>query len=70
MPANVLNNGVTLTWYGHSAVLIRTPGGKRVFFDPFVHSNPSCPPELHDVRDLDLLLITHGHRPTWRTPWR
>ncbi|HEX2324409.1 MAG TPA: metal-dependent hydrolase [Chloroflexota bacterium] len=62
MPANVLNNGVTLTWYGHAAVLLQTPGGKRVFFDPFVHSNPACPPELHDVRDLDLLLITHGHQ--------
>jgi L-ascorbate metabolism protein UlaG (beta-lactamase superfamily) len=62
MPADVLNNGVKLTWYGHSAVLLETPGGKRVFVDPFVHSNPSCPPALHDVRDLDLLLITHGHQ--------
>jgi L-ascorbate metabolism protein UlaG (beta-lactamase superfamily) len=32
-----------------------------VLVDPFVHSNPSCPPDLHRVTDLDLLLITHGH---------
>ncbi|MGH2353287.1 MAG: metal-dependent hydrolase [Chloroflexota bacterium] len=61
MPANVLNNGVSLQWYGHSTVLITTPGGKRVMIDPFVQSNPACPPELHSVQNLDLLLITHGH---------
>jgi L-ascorbate metabolism protein UlaG (beta-lactamase superfamily) len=29
MAADVLNADVSLTWYGHSAVLIETPGGKR-----------------------------------------
>jgi len=66
MPANVLGNGVTVQWYGHACVLITsantgTEGGKRIMIDPFVQSNPACPKELHDVRDLDLLLITHGH---------
>jgi L-ascorbate metabolism protein UlaG (beta-lactamase superfamily) len=61
MPATVLNNDLSLTWYRHSAALIETPGGKRVFIDPFVHSNPSCPPDLHQVTNLDLLLVTHGH---------
>ena len=61
MPSGVLNNGVTIQWYGHSTVLITSPGGKRIMIEAFVHNNPACPPELHDVRDLDLLLITHGH---------
>jgi L-ascorbate metabolism protein UlaG (beta-lactamase superfamily) len=61
MPAQVLKNGVSLTWFGHATVLLTTPGGKRVMIDPFVQSNPACPRELHTVRDLDLLLITHGH---------
>jgi L-ascorbate metabolism protein UlaG (beta-lactamase superfamily) len=61
MADGLLNNGVRLTWYGHSTFLVETPGGKRVMVDPFVQSNPSCPERLHDVRDLDVLLITHGH---------
>jgi L-ascorbate metabolism protein UlaG (beta-lactamase superfamily) len=61
MPGGTLNNGVRVQWYGHACVLITSPGGKRVMIDPFVQSNPACPKELHDVRDLDVLLITHGH---------
>ena len=61
MPANILNNGVQITWYGHATVLITTPGGKRIMIDPFVKSNPACPAHLHRVENLDLLLITHGH---------
>jgi L-ascorbate metabolism protein UlaG (beta-lactamase superfamily) len=61
MPAGVLNNGVSLQWYGHSTVLLTTPGGKRVMMDAYVESNPACPRELHSVENLDALLITHGH---------
>jgi len=61
MPTGVLNNGVTIQWYGHSTVLITSPGGKRVLIDPFVQHNPACPERLHHVENLDLLLITHAH---------
>jgi L-ascorbate metabolism protein UlaG (beta-lactamase superfamily) len=61
MAENVLNNGLEITWYGHSTVLLKTPGGKRVMIDAYVQSNPVCPKELHSVENLDLLLITHGH---------
>lgn len=61
MPANVLNNDLTIQWYGHATVLLTTPGGKRVMIDPFVQSNPSCSQALRDVGRLDLLLITHAH---------
>jgi L-ascorbate metabolism protein UlaG (beta-lactamase superfamily) len=56
-----LNNGVQIQWYGHSTVLLATPGGKRVMIDAYVQSNPACPKELHTVENLDALLITHGH---------
>jgi L-ascorbate metabolism protein UlaG (beta-lactamase superfamily) len=61
MADGVLNNGVSIQWLGHSATLITSPGGKRILIDPFIQSNPSCPPALHEIRDLDVLLITHGH---------
>ncbi len=61
MADGVLNNGVSIQWLGHSATLITSPGGKRILIDPFIQSNPSCPPELHEIRALDVLLITHGH---------
>jgi L-ascorbate metabolism protein UlaG (beta-lactamase superfamily) len=61
MPTGMLNNGVSLQWYGHSTVLLTTPGGKRVMMDAYVESNPACPQELHTVENLDALLITHGH---------
>jgi L-ascorbate metabolism protein UlaG (beta-lactamase superfamily) len=50
-----------LTWLGHSAFRLDTPGGKRVYVDPFLHGNPRCPEsELEPVR-CDVVLLTHGH---------
>ena len=33
-----------ITWLGHSTFLVRTPGGKRLLFDPWLTENPACPP--------------------------
>ena len=33
----------SLTWLGHAAFRLDTPGGKRVYIDPFLE-NPKCPP--------------------------
>ena len=33
---------VSLTWLGHAAFRFDTPGGKRVYVDPFL-DNPNCP---------------------------
>ena len=30
----------TLTWLGHSAFRVDTPGGKRIYVDPFLTGNP------------------------------
>ena len=50
-----------LTWLGHAAFRFDTPGGKRVYLDPFLNGNPRCPePEVEPER-CDLILLTHGH---------
>lgn len=49
-----------ITWYGHSAVRIDTPGGKRIVIDPFLR-NPKSPISADQVDRCDVLLVTHGH---------
>src|SRR5688572_32044251 len=31
---------LSITWFGHSTFLLRTPGGKRLLFDPWLRENP------------------------------
>ena len=52
---------LTITWFGHATFLLRTPGGKRVLFDPWFTSNPSCPDAMKKPPKADLILATHGH---------
>jgi L-ascorbate metabolism protein UlaG (beta-lactamase superfamily) len=54
-------NQLAFTWLGHSTFLFRSPGGKRILMEPWVASNPACPPESKKIAALDLILITHGH---------
>lgn len=54
-------HGNKLTWLGHAAFRITTPTGKVVIVDPWVQSNPMCPPELKSFERVDTLLISHGH---------
>jgi len=42
----VTMNTLAITWFGHSTFLVRTPGGKRVLFDPWFADNPACPATL------------------------
>jgi L-ascorbate metabolism protein UlaG (beta-lactamase superfamily) len=51
---------VSLTWLGHAAFRFDTPGGKRVYVDPFL-DNPKCPPNEVEPERCDLVLLTHGH---------
>ena len=55
-----LGRDTTITWYGHSVVEIRTPGGKTVIIDPWF-SNPKSPKPADQVTHADVLLVTHGH---------
>ena len=54
-------NGVQITWLGHAAFKIVTPGGKVVLIDPWITSNPLCPAELKKFEKVDLMLVSHGH---------
>jgi L-ascorbate metabolism protein UlaG (beta-lactamase superfamily) len=51
----------TLTWLGHSAFRIDTPGGKRIYVDPFLNGNPKCPDSEKEPERVDAICITHGH---------
>jgi L-ascorbate metabolism protein UlaG (beta-lactamase superfamily) len=55
-----LDRDTTITWYGHSCVEIRSPGGKVVLIDPWF-GNPRSPRAADSVERCDLLLVTHGH---------
>jgi L-ascorbate metabolism protein UlaG (beta-lactamase superfamily) len=52
---------LAITWLGHSTFVIRTPGGKRVLFDPWLTTNPACPEHLKKPPKVDLILASHGH---------
>ena len=53
---------LAITWLGHSTFLLRTPGGRRLIFDPWLVDNPSCPEEWkRKVPVVDLVLVSHGH---------
>jgi L-ascorbate metabolism protein UlaG (beta-lactamase superfamily) len=53
--------GCELTWLGHAAFRIDSPGGKRIYVDPFLTGNPSCPPAELEPERCDVVLLTHGH---------
>ncbi len=50
-----------LTWLGHAAFRVDTPGGKRIYVDPFLHGNPKCPESEVEPERCDLIALTHGH---------
>ena len=50
-----------LTWLGHSAFRLDTPAGTRVYVDPFLTGNPSCPTDEVRPERCDLIVLTHGH---------
>lgn len=50
-----------LTWLGHASYRFDTPAGKRVYVDPFLHGNPTCPEGELEPERVDLIALTHGH---------
>ena len=51
-----------ITWYGHAAFVIRTPGGTVLAVDPWF-SNPKSPDAkaAETLERVDYVLVTHGH---------
>jgi L-ascorbate metabolism protein UlaG (beta-lactamase superfamily) len=50
----------SLTWLGHASFRFDTPGGKRVYVDPWL-SNPKCPDSEKEPERIDVIALTHGH---------
>jgi L-ascorbate metabolism protein UlaG (beta-lactamase superfamily) len=50
-----------LTWLGHASFRLDTPGGKRVYVDPWLNGNPKCPESELEPERVDLIALTHGH---------
>ena len=51
----------TLTWLGHATFRIDSPGGKRIYIDPFLNGNPKCPENEQTPERVDAIGITHAH---------
>ncbi len=51
----------TLTWLGHAAFRLETAEGRRVYVDPFLHGNPTCPQTELEPERVDAIALTHGH---------
>jgi len=52
---------VPLTWLGHASFRLDSPGGKRIYVDPFLNGNPKCPDAEKEPERVDLIALTHGH---------
>jgi len=51
----------TLTWLGHAAFRVDTAAGKRIYIDPFLNGNPTCPKNEQTPERVDAIALTHGH---------
>jgi L-ascorbate metabolism protein UlaG (beta-lactamase superfamily) len=51
---------LSITYLGHSAFSLTTPGRKTVLFDPWYTGNPSFPAG-REPKAADLILLSHGH---------
>ena len=49
-----------VTWLGHAAFRIDSPGGKRIYVDPWL-DNPKCPDAEKSPERVDIIVLTHGH---------
>ena len=51
----------SITWLGHAAFRFDTPAGDRIYVDPWLTGNPSCPASELEPERVDAILLTHGH---------
>jgi L-ascorbate metabolism protein UlaG (beta-lactamase superfamily) len=50
----------TITWLGHASFRVDSPGGKRIYIDPWL-GNPKCPETEQEPERVDVIALTHGH---------
>ena len=51
----------SLTWLGHASFRLDSPGGKRIYVDPFLNGNPKCPEAELQPERVDVIALTHAH---------
>ncbi len=51
----------TIKWLGHAGFIINSPQGKTIIIDPWIKDNPLCPVKLDDIKEADIVLVTHDH---------
>src|SRR5215471_282047 len=54
---------ISITWLGHAAFEIVSPGGTHLLIDPFLTKNPATPPDHKDLTRYhpSHILVTHSH---------
>ena len=54
---------ISITWLGHAAFEIVSPGGTHLLIDPFLTKNPATPAENKDLTRYhpSHILVTHSH---------
>ena len=50
----------SLTWLGHAAFRFDTPGGARIYVDPWL-DGPTVPAAEKEPERVDAIFLTHGH---------
>jgi len=54
-----------IKYLGHSAfeLVIKNSEGveKKILIDPFITGNPLAPVKVSEIKDVDLVVLTHGH---------
>ena len=54
---------ISITWLGHAAFEVVSPGGTHLLIDPFLTKNPATPAEYRDLSRYHPthILVTHSH---------
>src|SRR5581483_5687229 len=62
-PSPAAKEEISITWLGHAAFEIVSPGGTDLLVDPFLTKNPATPAEFKDLTRYhpSYILVTHSH---------
>ncbi|MBL6941980.1 MAG: MBL fold metallo-hydrolase, partial [Rhodospirillales bacterium] len=62
-PSWASDGKIHITWLGHAAFQVTSPGGTTLLFDPFIKNNPKTPEKFKDLSQYkpDAILLTHSH---------
>lgn len=51
---------VRVTYFGGMAVLLERSDGYKILYDPYLSQNPATKKGVEDVKDVDLLVLSHN----------